>query len=336
MSETVKNIVKFTLLLAFGLLLFWLVYRNMDIEKIKEGLQNVKYSYLVFAMFLGILSHISRAIRWNYLLQPMGYKPKTVNTFFAVMVMYLANMALPRLGEVSRCTIMERYEKIPFGKSLGTVVAERSADMFMLLLFTVLVVITQFTTVSSFIANNPEIQSNFQKFISSGNKLALLGAIGLALAVIAYFLIKKFLSQKLYAKIKSLALSVFEGFKSIFKMRKSLLFILHSFIIWTLYFVMVYVAFFAFPATDGLTLSMALTVFVFSSYGMVAPVQGGIGAWHAMVIATLVFYQVDFNQAGAFAFVVHGLNTLTLISLGLISLALLPVVNKTKNAQNKG
>ena len=151
MSDFLKNSIRFVLFLAFGLFLFWLAYRGIDTQTVVDSLSQANLWWIALSLVLGIVSHLSRTLRWRLLLEPLGRKPSVKNTFFAVMVMYLANLALPRLGEVSRCSIMKRYEDIPFSKSLGTVFLERMVDMVVLLLMFIIVLITQFNVISNFL-----------------------------------------------------------------------------------------------------------------------------------------------------------------------------------------
>ncbi|MBL7969916.1 MAG: flippase-like domain-containing protein, partial [Prolixibacteraceae bacterium] len=156
-----KNIIKAFQFISFfvlGILIFWVVYKDQDMDRIKSILSNdVNYFWIIVSLFLGLLSHVSRTIRWNLMIEPLGRKPRMLNTFLAVMVGYLMNLALPRMGEVSRCGVLARYEKIPFTKLVGTVVLERLIDVLMLLLLLAIVVITQFGQVLEFLNNNPEV-----------------------------------------------------------------------------------------------------------------------------------------------------------------------------------
>ena len=145
-----------------------MVYKDQDINRIKSILTNdVNYFWIVVSLLLGLLSHVSRTIRWNLMIEPLGRKPRLLNTFLAVMVGYLMNLALPRMGEISRCGVLARYEKISFSKLIGTVVLERLIDVLMLLILLIVVVLTQFGQVLEFLKNNPEVNDKLQKVIFS-------------------------------------------------------------------------------------------------------------------------------------------------------------------------
>jgi uncharacterized protein (TIRG00374 family) len=329
MNKALKNFLRIILFFGFGALLFWLAYRGLDLNTIKVALRGANLWWIAFALFLGIISHISRAIRWQLLLEPLGKKPRLLNTFFAVMIMYIANLALPRLGEVSRCSIITKYEKIPFSKVLGTVVLERFVDMIVLILMFITVIVLQFDKLINFIVYNFEQKfSNFDihYLYTAALILLVLGLLGIWL--LFFKLNHLAISKRIIAFIKSFT----EGFITISKMKKKGWFIFHSFFIFFLYYLMIYVNFFAFDFTSHLTPLIGLTVFVMGGLAMIAPVPGGIGAWHFMVYETLAIYGVAVNPSGAaFAFAVHGAMTLMLIVVGAASLFFLPFVNKVEH-----
>jgi uncharacterized membrane protein YbhN (UPF0104 family) len=305
--------------------IFWMVYKDQDIERIKSILANdVNYFWIVVSLLLGLVSHLSRTIRWNLLIEPLGHKPRTLNTFLAVMVGYLMNLALPRMGEISKCGVLSRYEKISFTKLFGTVVLERLVDVLMLLFMLLLTVLTQFGQLLSFLDNNPEVKEKLDKVIYSP---ILIGA-GVLFLVIGWFARHKIQKSLILKKVLGYAHHFAEGFRSIGKMKRKGAFIFHSVFIWFLYYVMTYCVFFAFGFTSHLMPLAGLTVFVLGSFGMVAPVQGGIGAWHFMVIQGLALYGVAKDDATVFALVAHGSSTILLIVVGLISMLILPFVNE--------
>lgn len=258
------------------------------------------------------------------MIEPLGRKPKMLNTFLAVMVGYLMNLALPRMGEISRCGVLARYEKISFTKLIGTVVVERLIDVLMLLILLLLVVLTQFGQVLEFLNNNPEVYAKLSRVVFS--------PVLIGLAVVVVFIVwlsrHKIKESSLMKKVKNFVAQFTEGVQSIRNMRRKGAFIFHSIFIWFLYFVMLYSVFFAFGFTSHLTVLAGLTVFVFGSFGMVAPVQGGIGAWHFMVIEALALYGVDRGDGKIFALLAHGSTTAMLIILGLIGMLVLPFVNE--------
>lgn len=325
MKKNILKTLKFLSFFLIGILIFWMVYKDQDINRIKGILTNeVNYWWIVVSLFLGLLSHISRSIRWNLMIEPLGKKPRIMNTFLAVMVGYLMNLALPRMGEISRCGILARYEKISFTKLVGTVVVERLIDMLMLLILLVIVILTQFGQVLEFLHNNPEVNEKLQKVIYSPVLL-----VGLVVVLgIVWFARHKILQSTLLKKVKELVSKFIEGFQSIRAMKNKGSFIFHSVFIWLMYYLMFFVVFFSFSFTSHIGLLAGLTVFVLGSFGMVAPVQGGIGAWHFMVMEGLALYGVERADGKVYALLAHGTTTFMLIVLGLIGLIALPFVNE--------
>jgi len=330
-----QNIVKALKILSFfllGLFLFWLVYKDQDLNRIKSILSNdVNYFWIIVSALLGLLSHISRTIRWNLIIEPLGHKPRPLNTFLAVMIGYLMNLALPRMGEISRCGVLSRYENIPFTKLVGTVVLERLIDVLMLLLLLLIVIITQFGKVLEFLNNNPAVQDRLGKIMSSPI---------LPISIVFIFLIVWLTRHKIkksgpVKKLVGLLNQFAEGFKSIRNIKNKGAFIFHSCLIWLLYYLMLYCVFYSFEFTSHLTPLAGLTIFVLGSFGMIAPVQGGMGAWHFMVIEGLALYGIDKSDGMVFALVAHGSTTIMLIILGLISLLVLPFVNERNEKREK-
>lgn len=328
MKQGILKTIKFASFFLLGIFIFWIVYKDQDINRIKNILTNdVNYFWIVISLLLGLLSHLSRTIRWNLLIEPLGTKPRILNTFLAVMVGYLMNLALPRMGEISRCGVIARYEKISFTKLVGTVVLERLIDVLMLLVFLLIVIATQFGQLLEFLNNNPEVNEKLRKVIYSPTLI-----VCLVLFLTLLWLTRHKIRQSAFMKkVMDFVWQFVEGFKSIGKMKKKGAFIFHSVFIWVLYYLMTYLVFFSFGFTSNLHPLAGLTVFVLGSFGMVAPVQGGIGAWHFMVIEGLALYGVDRADGKIFALLAHGSTTIMLIVLGLIGLLVLPFVNERED-----
>ena len=325
-----KNFIKFCLFLLVSVLLFWLVYRDQNWDDLLKVLkEDVNYTWIWVACVMGIASHIARALRWQLLAGTMGYRLRFWNSFMGVMIGYFANLAIPRMGEVTRCVVVGKYEKAPISNLLGTVVAERVVDVLILLALTFLVVVTQFQQVGVFLDNNPEIRDNLVHLFHSAWMLLLLVVCLVGLVVLWKFYLKKRLGER----IRSFVHGLKEGLLTVKDMRCKWLFVFYSLFIWLMYFLMFYVCFFCFEFTSGLNMLVGLTCFVLSSYGMVAPVQGGIGAWHFMVIAALMIYlphtpNIE-SMAKAFALLTHGAMTLLYIVVGVICVIAMPLYNHT-------
>jgi len=258
------------------------------------------------------------------MIEPISHKPRFSNTFMAVMIGYLMNMAFPRMGEISRCGVLSRYEKISFTKLFGTVVAERLIDVISLLLLLLLVIFSQFGQMIRFLQHNPEIQDKLSKVFTS----PILIVAFVVFVVLAFLFRNVFKQSNIFKKIVAILLNFKEGFISIRSIKRKGWFWFHSAFIWFCYYLMLYSIFFAFDFTSDLNPIAGLTTFVFASFGMVAPVQGGIGAWHFMAIEALSLYGVAYENGVIFAFVAHTSMTVMIILIGIISMLILPFMNR--------
>jgi uncharacterized protein (TIRG00374 family) len=325
MKKIALKTLKFLAFFTLGAFIFWLIYKDQDIDRIKSVLKNdVKYFWVIISLLLGLLSHVSRTLRWGLMIEPISHKPRFINTFLAVMVGYLMNMVIPRMGEISRCGVLSRYEKISFTKLIGTVVAERLVDMISLLILLVIVIFSQFGEMLGFLKRNPEIQEKMGAASSSPYLF-----IGLIILAILFFVFRKaFKHTSVFKKIVEILKNFKEGFISIRSIKRKGWFYFHSIFIWAMYYLMMYVIFFSFDFTSDLGPIAGLTTFVMASFGMVAPVQGGIGAWHFMAKEALSLYGVANENGIIFAFVAHGSMTAMIIIIGIISMLILPFINK--------
>lgn len=333
MQKQIKNILRLVLFFGIGIGLFYLVYRDVDFNEVFVELKNINYWWFLLFFVLVILSNVSRTIRWQMLIKSYGGKAGFINTFLAVIIGYFANMALPRLGEVSRCAVISKYEKQALSKVLGTMVSERIFDVLMIILLTIIVIIFQNQVFLDFLEGNPEIQANTLKLF----KWEIIGAAILLFAlsiIFIYHIVKgRFDKYIVFKKLSDFLQNFWKGLFSIRKVKNIPLFIFHSIFIWFMYFLMIYVVFPAFEGFSDLGLMVALTVFVAASYGMIAPTPGGIGAYHFMLSQTLILYGIPLEKALIFALVVHGMQTLAIIISGILALILLPVYNQHKNKQ---
>lgn len=336
-KERYKQIFRFTLFLAFTALLFWWVYRDQDWTETFNALKrDVNYTWIWVGIVLGILSHIARALRWQQLTDSMGYKMTLPNSFMGVMIGYFANMLIPRAGEVARCGVVAKYENIPTSKLLGNVIGERVIDMIILLTMTIITVIVQLPTFVELFEKHIAVGDNLADKGDYMMKMGIVGAVGLIIVASLIFILRK---TKVVARIKPFISGLKEGILTIKNVKHVGLFVFYSIFIWVMYFLMLYVAFFCFDFSKNLGIGVALTAFVTSCYGMVAPVQGGIGAWHFMVIASMMLYLPDTPEMQAntrtFAFLTHGSMTMLYIVLGALCMAAMPLYNKLRKDNSK-
>jgi len=329
LNKQVKNILKFLIFLSAGLFLFWLIYKDQDIDVLIDAVEHINYFWISLSLTAGILSHVVRAIRWQMMVHPYGYRPSFANSFFAVISTYFANLAIPRLGEITRPSILKKYENIPFSTSFGTIVLERIIDVIILLVLTVILILTQTHIFVGFVNNNPNVAEKLEQ-IQNSNLIYILPVIFILSIVILYFYWAKIKQTGLYKKFEDIIEQFLDGIRSVQAMKGKWLFLFYTILIWVMYFLMTYFPVFAFESTNNITILGGLSFFVIGSYGMVAPVQGGIGAWHFLVAGTLVVIGINDQDARVFALIVHAAQTLMIVVLGIISTALLPVVNHQK------
>ncbi|CAG0993065.1 hypothetical protein FLAV_02415 [Flavobacteriales bacterium] len=323
MKRSIVSILKVVLPIALGIFLIWIVARKFtpkDIDEIKGSFEKANYGWIFLCIFLGILSHASRAWRWKYTLEPLGIKPTFYNSFFSVMIGYFANMAIPRLGEVSRCAIMAKYEKAPFDKLFGTVIAERVADMLILLTLIITVLFMQFDTLKELFFNT----SIGQKL--SGPLFYILIAVFLLLGLFLFKLIKNS-SLPFFEKIRQLLGGVFEGIRSIINMKQRAAFLFHTLFIWSMYLLMLWVAFFSLEETSQIPFSGVMSCFVMGGI-TIAATNGGLGAYPLGIQSVLLLYGVTANAGYAFGWIVWTAQAIMLVGLGILSFILVPLFNK--------
>jgi uncharacterized protein (TIRG00374 family) len=295
-------------------------------------MKGANFWWIGVSVFIGILSHISRAIRWKILIEPMGYNPRTRNTFLAVMIGYFANMALPRLGEVTRCGILARYEKIPLQKTFGTVVTERGLDLFMLVLAFIINFFIHIDKIDFF-----KESTIYQKFIESYNQLENPGMIywlgAMVIGFIIFLVIRfrhKISHTRFYLKIREIILGFFEGLRSLLKIKDPYWFIFHSLFIWIAYLTMTWIVFFSLPSTSNLGLDAGLSVLVFGSIGIII-IQGGLGIYPWIVAQILSIFLIPETKGYAMGWLLWTGQTLMIVIAGIVSMILLPVINQKKN-----
>lgn len=322
MKNSAKKILKKTLPFAIGLLIIWISVHDLnkaDIESVKNSFQTANYWWVAVSLLLGIISHFSRAYRWQFTLEPLGYKPKFWNSFMAVLIAYLVNLGIPRAGELSRAATLTEYENIPLEKGFGTIVAERVADVIMLLLFMIWATFAQYDLIIGL------IQSKIPK-----NPILLIAIGGLLVVLAGLFLrwIKK--SEKpIFIKIREFINGLIMGVKSILTMKKKWAYLFHTFFIWTLYLLMLYTAAFAIPETAHISLNAILISFVMGSMSYAAT-TGGIGSYPFAVQQALLLYGVSGVAGLSFGWIMWTSQTVMILVFGGLSFLFLPIYNKEK------
>ncbi len=316
------SVLKYFLFLGIGILLFWLVYRDQPIVQLIEEIKNANYNWILLAMVIALMGHLSRGMRWGLLIEPLGKKVKPARTFMAVMIGYMANLAFPRMGEITRCVTLNRTEKIPFNKLLGTVIVERGIDFIMLMSLTIISVLIEFGKIKDTVYNSYFYYRDKYELLFS---FYTLGIVVLILAGGIYFLyrIKKskrgFKQHPLYLKVREIISGFWSGIKTIKHMEKKGAFIFHSIFIWVTYFFMTYLVFFSVEGTSNLGMRAGLFVLTIGSLGFIMPVQGGVGTYHFAAEKALKVFSIDHDTASLYALIGHTSQTLMLIVIGGLS-----------------
>ncbi|MEF3078446.1 lysylphosphatidylglycerol synthase transmembrane domain-containing protein [Winogradskyella poriferorum] len=312
-----KSILKVIIPLLLGVVLVWYSLSQISISKLIQYFKNANYFWIVTGIICGVLSHLSRAHRWLFMAEPLGYKPKLVNSIMSVYSAYLINLTIPRAGEVARASILTNYEGIQFEKGFGTIVAERVADTIMLFLIIGLALVLEFDFIYSFFAN---------KFNSSTLIFGALILLGLAV-LIYLFIIRS--SSKIALKIKEFIGGLVEGVLSIFKMKKKWPFILHTIFIWVMYLSMFYITTFALPEIANIPLAAILIGFILASFS-IAATNGGIGSFPEAIVIAFSLFSVAEDPSRAFGWIMWSTQTIIIIILGGFSLIYLPIYNRKK------
>lgn len=312
MKDKLIKILKIALPIGVGLYLTWYFISGLsekDIQDIKDSFKEANYFWVVLSLILAFLSHFSRAYRWLFVLEPMGYKPKLINSYHAVMSGYIINYTVPRSGEVARAGLMATYEDIPFEKGFATIVAERVIDLMM---FAIIFFISGLLQVNADEINGITEQDGEPSYliwyILGG--MFIFGIIGLVI----YFKnqkLKKFVNEKL--------LGFWEGLKAIWTMKKKWAFIAHTIFIWSCYVGMIWVSAQAFPQTADMPIGLVFAAFVVGA-AAIGATPGGLGLYPLWITGALMAYGIDFKAFGAFMWVTQ---TGLLVVLGLLSLFLI-------------
>ncbi|MDD6210073.1 MAG: lysylphosphatidylglycerol synthase transmembrane domain-containing protein [Bacteroidales bacterium] len=330
MSSKIKkvsvSIIKVFLPLLLGGLLLWYIYKDIEFSSIWKVVNSgVRYEFLLLSLIFGLGANMIRGLRWQLLINPLGYKTKRWMLILSVWGNYAVNLVLPRIGEIWRCGVVSKYENIPFSKVLGTLLVDRLYDTIAVL----------FLLLASFCMSPRFYFSIFKgkiPFISdiTVEKILLFTAVFIVVLLILWILVKMTHRSSFFIRIKTFMLNVLTGFRSFWAMEHKWLFLFYTIGIWLGYFLYFYITFFAFGFTEALSPVYGLFVFVLTCISVAVPVQGAIGPWHFVVILGLTSLGIQQSDAAAFALIVHTLQTLWIALTGLLAVIALPVFYKSK------
>ncbi len=308
--------------------MLWLAFKGEDINKILAEIKNADYTWIALAVIVMVFSHIVRAMRWNQLLATLNIKTKTRTTFYAVMIGYFVNNAVPRLGEITRCGVLARHHKVPLNSVIGTVIAERAFDTLTMLIILLITILSQLNFLGNFIFKNI-----FCKLSGSKHALLIMGGGFIGICLLFFFLYRLLLPKlrklKLFHKLLDIIKGFWEGIKTIKNIKHKNLFLFYSLLMWGFYTFTIYLCFNSISATKHLTFIDALTVMAMGSIGTLVPTPGGIGAYQYFVrLALIALFAVEKNTALAFANLVYFTQWFMINIVGGISWVLLFLSDK--------
>jgi uncharacterized protein (TIRG00374 family) len=320
LNKLFLKLLKIAIPLGIGAFLIYYSYSKFSVEQLTEikfYFKKADYFIIILSVFFSLLSHISRAFRWNYMLEPLGYQPKKLNNFMAVYVAYIMNLFIPKSGEVSRAVIINKYEDVPFDKAFGTIISERIVDLIFLFGFTAIALLLQFDKLSNYLITELPLNT-------------LYSLLGIALILgVGFLLLLKYSKSKLINKIKNFFSGLKEGVLSILKMKKKGAFIFHSFLIWGLYLLSFYTATFALSETSTIAFSTLIITFVVGSFSF-AFTNSGFGSYPFFVAGILAVFAIPETVGTAFGWIVWTSNISSIIFFGGLSFLILPFYNKGK------
>ena len=319
LSKKILHIVTPPLIGVFFIYLSFYYTNEEERNEIYKSLKDAKIKYILLSIFLGISSHLSRAYRWNYMLNSLGYYPKFVNNVLSIFISYLANLGIPRSGEILRATVMQTYESIPFDKGLGTILAERLIDLIILFFLIFLFLFLETDILLPVIKEKAGLYLNNYKLF-----LTVLFFLLSTLILIKVF--KKGLVQKFYAFVKGIS----AGFTSIINMQNRIYYIAHTIFIWSIYLLVFYVMKFSISGTELLDFKSLLISFIFGAIS-ITTTNGGIGVYPLSISMALSFYGLPLETSLAFGWILWTSQTIIVILFGLTSFVLLPIINNKKH-----
>ncbi len=333
MNKKIFSLLQYLVFLGLAIFLVWWSLgkiEHKDWLDIKGAWLRADFWLLIPVVLVLLGAHLSRAIRWRILMQPMGYNPSVLNTFFAVLVSYIANLAIPRLGEVLKCSILTRYEKVPTDKLVGTVVAERAFDLVCLAIIFAITVFSQVDIIGTYASE--VLDKLFNNGTSAGRRIinwVLIIMILVGIFTTIRWLFKRFAHVSIVQKIKEILRNIWHGLTSIRYLKNKGWFIFHTVLIWVLYLAAIRIGMAAMKETSVYGIKESLSVLCMGSIGMIAT-QGGVGAYPLLVQETMMLYGLTENMGKAFGWLLWLVQFFMVIFFGALSMILLPIVNRKK------
>ena len=329
MKKTLLTILQYVVFLGLGI---WIVYHMLHELKPQEkddlvtAIKSIHPLYLIPICIVGFFSHFFRALRWRYLLETVEMKPTVLNTTFAVMIGYITNLALPRAGEVAKCTVLAKYEKMPAHKMIGTIVAERAFDILCLFVIAFAAFLLQFSVIDEYVGARMQ---KLEASIKAHENILIAGVVALALFIVASIIIYRRNKETKFGRFMK---EMNRGILSILNMKNRWPFMGYTVLIWLMYVLQIYIGLKSLPATNHLGPMVALMVLVYGSVGMIIT-PGGIGLYPFLVKQMLGLYMINEVPAQAFGWIAWVVQTGLIIILGLVSLLLIHPYNRKRDEQ---
>jgi glycosyltransferase 2 family protein len=336
MNKQLKKGLQYSFFLGLGIFLTYWQYSKMTSEErdfFMNSIKEANYLYILPVIVMSLLSHLSRAVRWRYLMEPIGYQPLLSNTFATVMIGYLVNSLAPRAGEIAKCTLLGKKEKIPIDKLIGTILIERAIDLLCYFVIIVITISLQYERIEAF------LKEFYSKAVMNGGmhpllKLGIIVAIIIAIVLLLKFTIKRFSKNKFIDKFKDSIHGVKDGFQSIKKLQKKKLFWMHTLIIWTLYLLQIYVGFKAMSFVAHLGFDASFSVLALATLAMILT-PGGIGSFPIAVAQILVLYNITYNAALSFGWLMWAATTTIILVVGVLCFIWFEFNKQSSHVQSK-
>ena len=323
MRKGLIQTLKFLAFFVVGVFLLWIAFRNVEYQRLLEGLKEADYSWVLLSLLFALFAYISRARRWILLIHPLGYRPSLFNTFFALMAGYLANLALPRIGEITRCVALGKKEKVPVDQLIGTVVVERAIDFFSLLSIMIILIIIKGDEISGYLKESIFVPLRQKVFAMFGFTWIIWAIIVVVLSLMIFLVIrhrKKLRRIRLVDKLFTVIKGVINGMATITSLERKWEFILLTAFIWLNYALMTWIVVFALESTSHITPGDGIFLLVIGGLAMSAPVQSGLGAYHYFISRAVAFIgTVHIEDGLIYAFLTHESQMLFVIIIGAIS-----------------
>ena len=330
MKKILINSLKFLFPACASIIIMWWLFKDIELETIVANISsmNINYFFIGIAFFVTLLSHYIRAVRWNMLLHPLGYTISHSTVFISVLIGYLGNILLPRLGEVIRCSILKKTNHVALSSSIGTVITERLVDVISMMVIVFISIFIEFDKISSILF--PMLSGMYKK-IEGNYFLLFLLLISIFLVAFFYIIKKFFTSEKNLLKIKELFTLFLEGIQSIKNMHSPKWFFIHTFLLWLTYYITTYVVIIAFSSTEGVNLPQGIVILAMATIGMALPVQGGFGTFHFFVSQSLIWYNIDITTSKTIATILHTISIIAIIIYGGVAFLCFFFLKNKKN-----